>query len=82
MLRHENVAVRQSLTFERLGEQMILAKRLNMPYILLMGHKEAVENSILVREIATNSQEQVALEDLVTYLKRRRIVTTQELVRV
>ena len=82
MLRRENVSVRQSLTFDRLGEQMILAKRLSLPYILLMGHKEAVENSILVREIATNSQEQVPLDELVTYLKRRRIVAQPELARV
>ena len=82
MLRHENVPVRQSLTFERLGEQMILAKRLGLPYILLMGHKEAVENAILVREIATNSQEQVPLDELVTYLKRRRIAVPTELARI
>ena len=72
-LRRSEIPVHQSLTYERLGEQMIAAKRLGVPYILIMGHKEAVENAILVREVATNSQEQVSLADLPNYLKRRRM---------
>ena len=64
-----------SLTYERLGEQMAAARKLGVPYILIMGHKEAVENAILVREVATNSQESVQLEDLPSYLKRRRMAS-------
>jgi histidyl-tRNA synthetase len=72
-LRGAEIPVHQSLTYERLGEQMAAARRLGVPYILIMGHKEAVENAILVREVATNSQEAVPLEDLANYLKRRRM---------
>lgn len=72
-LRHAEIPIHQSLTFEKLGEQMNAASRLGVPYILIMGHKEAVENSILVREVATNSQETVSIEDLSNYLRRRRM---------
>jgi histidyl-tRNA synthetase len=72
-LRSAEIPVHQSLTFDRLGEQMAVARRLGVPYILIMGHKEAVENAILVREVATNSQEAVPLPELTGYLKRRRM---------
>jgi histidyl-tRNA synthetase len=74
-LRSAEIPVHQSLTFERLGEQMLVARRLGVPYILIMGHKEAVENAILVREVATNSQESVPIDELAGYLKRRRLAT-------
>jgi len=74
-LRGAEIPVHQSLTFERLGEQMTAARRLGVPYILIMGHKEAVENAILVREVATNSQEAVPLDELTGYLKRRRMAS-------
>ena len=63
----------QSLLHERIGEQMIKAKQLAVPYILIMGYKEAMENTILVREVSTNSQEAVPVPDLPTYLKRHRV---------
>jgi histidyl-tRNA synthetase len=74
-LRRASIPVHQGLWFERLGEQMAAARTFGTPYILLMGHKEAVENSILVRELATNSQESVPLADLTNYLKRHRVGT-------
>ncbi len=72
-LRGSGIAVYQGLTHERLGDQMAIAHKLAMPYILIMGHKEAVEGTVLVREVATNSQEPVALPDLPGYLKRHRM---------
>jgi histidyl-tRNA synthetase len=44
---------------------------------LILGHKEAVENAIMVREVATNSQETIPLEDLTGYLKRRKLSTAR-----
>ena len=52
---------------------MIAARSFAPPYILIMGHKEAVEGTILVREVATNSQEVVSVPDLPNYLKRKRL---------
>ena len=77
-LRRAEIPIHQSLTYERLGEQMATARQLAVPYILIMGHKEAVENAILVREVATNSQESVPLTDLSNYLKRRRMGVQRE----
>jgi histidyl-tRNA synthetase len=72
-LRRSEIPIHQSLTYDRLGDQMATARQLGVPFILIMGHKEAVENAILVREVATNSQETVPLPELSNYLKRRRM---------
>lgn len=72
-LRAAEVPVHQGIWQERIGEQMAAARRLGVPYILIMGHKEAMEGTILVREVATNSQEAIPLSDLPGYLRRHRV---------
>ena len=72
-LRKASIPVHQSLWHEQIGEQMAVARTLATPYILIMGHKEAMEGTLLVREVATNSQEAIPLPDVVPYLKRRRV---------
>ena len=76
-LRESGIPVYHGLWNERIGEQMLAARSLATPYILIMGHKEAIEGSVLVREVATNSQEAVALDDLPAYLKQRRLGLSQ-----
>jgi len=78
-LRHAEIPVHQSLLYERIGEQMIKAKDLAVPYVLIMGYKEAMENTVLVREVATNSQDAVPVDDLANYLRRRRMGTWKPL---
>ena len=72
-LRRAAIPVHQGLWHERIAEQMNTARELSVPYILIMGHKEAMEGTILVREVATNSQDAIPLPELPNYLKRRRI---------
>ena len=57
ILRQAAIPVHQGLWYERIGDQMAAARDLATPYILIMGHKEAMEGTVIVREIATNSQE-------------------------
>jgi histidyl-tRNA synthetase len=73
MLRKAEIPVYQSLTFERIGEQMAQAKSLAVPYVIIMGYKEATEGTVLVREVATNSQEAVPVPELPNYLRRHRV---------
>ena len=73
LLREADIPVHQSLLYERLGEQMEAARTFGVPYMLIMGHKEATEGNIMVREVATNAQDTVPVNELVGYLKRRRV---------
>ena len=75
-LRRAGIPVHHGLYHERIGEQMTAARRYASPYILIMGHKEAVEGTIIVREVATNSQDAISLPELPNYLKRRRIAVS------
>lgn len=72
-LRQAGIPVFQGLTYERIGEQMAVAHKHATPYILIMGHKEAIEGTIIVREVATNSQDAIPLPDLPNYLKRHHL---------
>jgi histidyl-tRNA synthetase len=73
LLRNSDIRVHQSLAYDHIGEQMRLAKRLKVPYILIMGHKEAAEGTVLVRDTITNSQEPIVIDSLPGYLRRRRL---------
>ena len=77
-LRRASIPVHQGLWYERIAEQMAAARTLAVPYILIMGHKEAMEGTILVREVATNSQDAIPLPELPNYLKRRRVGAWRE----
>ncbi|HUO56339.1 MAG TPA: His/Gly/Thr/Pro-type tRNA ligase C-terminal domain-containing protein [Candidatus Paceibacterota bacterium] len=77
MLRRAGISVHQGLWYEKIGDQMRAAHDLATPYILIMGHKEAMEGTVIVREIATNWQEDIPISELTTYLKRRRIAPWQ-----
>lgn len=71
-LRHAGISVRQGIQHDRMGEQMAEARQLGVPFLLIMGHKEAMEHTMLVREVASNSQRSIPLDELPGYLKRQR----------
>ncbi len=73
MLRRADIPVHHGIWDDRIHEQMMAARELATPYVLIMGHKEALEGTILVREVATNSQDAVPLANLPSYLRRRRV---------
>ena len=77
ILRRASIPVHQGLWYERIGDQMTAARELAIPYLIIMGHKEAMDGTVIIREIATNSQEDVSLAELPNYLKRHRIVPYQ-----
>lgn len=74
-LRQADIRVHQGLWHDHIAEQMARAYALGVPYVLILGHKEATEGTILVREVATNSQSAIPVEDLVGYLKRHRVMS-------
>ncbi|TAK58047.1 histidine--tRNA ligase, partial [Patescibacteria group bacterium] len=46
------------------------AERLETPYMILIGKKEAMEESAIVRDMSTRSQETVPLSELAQYVKK------------
>ncbi len=73
MLRKAKISVCQSLSRDMLGGQIALAEKLKMSYALIMGKKESMENTVIVRNMNTRSQEIISTENLSDHLKKLKI---------
>ncbi|MCX6755476.1 MAG: histidine--tRNA ligase [Candidatus Nomurabacteria bacterium] len=69
MLRKAHIPMAQSLSKDTLGAQLAIAEKLQIPYALIFGLKEALEDSVIVRDMSNRSQETVKLTKLLEYLK-------------
>ncbi len=70
ILRKAGVFVVQSLAKDKLSAQLAQAEKMQIPYIIMMGQREASENSVVVRNMDSMSQETVKIDELVKYLKK------------
>ncbi|PIR68251.1 histidine--tRNA ligase [Candidatus Nomurabacteria bacterium CG10_big_fil_rev_8_21_14_0_10_35_16] len=70
ILRRAHIPITQSLSKDSLGSQLSIAEKLNIPYVLIFGVKEALEDSVIVRDMSNRSQETVKLNKLLEYLKK------------
>jgi len=72
ILRKARVPIAQSISKDGLGQQLAIAERTGVPFTIIFGQKEALENTVIVRNMETRSQETVkisALPDFVKHLK-------------
>lgn len=69
ILRKAHIPIMQSLSKDSLGSQLAVAEKLNIPYAIIFGVKEALENSVIVRNMSNRSQETVKISKLPEYLK-------------
>ncbi len=69
MLRRKRIPLHHSLTKDRLSSQISAADRLSLPYLIIMGQKEALEDTVLIRNLQDRSQQTVPIKKLPYYLK-------------
>jgi histidyl-tRNA synthetase len=67
--RKARVSLAQDIGVESLTEQLHLAERRNSPYLLIMGRKEALEGSAILRNRATQEETILPLLGLAERLK-------------
>ncbi len=70
MMRNANILMHHDLSKDRISAQLQHAEKLNVPYLLLIGHREALQNSVMVRNMKNLSQECVELQNLIEYIKK------------
>ncbi len=70
-LRTEGVAASESLGKESLRAQLKGADKSGAPFALIFGQKEALEGSIIIRDLQTGAQETVPLPRVAQEVKRR-----------
>src|SRR6185295_15112940 len=66
-LRQVKFPLQLSLAKDRLGAQVSSVEKYHTPYVIVMGKKEAVERTAIVRRTDTHSQDIVPLDDLPKY---------------
>lgn len=69
VLRKAKIPVHQSISKDSLGAQLGMAEKMEVPHCIIFGQKEAMENSVIVRNMKTHSQDTVKMDALSEYLK-------------
>lgn len=70
ILRKARIPVTQSLPKDSLSVQLGMAENMSVPYAIIFGQKEAMEGTVIVRDMNTRSQETVKIADLPEYIKK------------
>ena len=68
-LRQAKISLHLSLAKDRLTAQVSSVEKYHTPYVLVMGKKEAVERTIIVRDNDTHAQQIIPLEDIAKHMK-------------
>jgi histidyl-tRNA synthetase len=69
-LRKAHIPILQALSKDKLGVQLGTAEKLGIPYVIIIGQKEALENTVIVRNMETHSQDTIPIPDLAQHLKK------------
>ena len=70
-LRKAKVPVAESFGRDSLKTQLRIADKYQVPYALIIGQKEALEDSVLIRDMKTGKQDSVKLDKAVLEIKKR-----------
>ena len=69
-LRKAKIATMQSLSKDKLSTQLAAAEKTGAPYVLIFGQREALDNTVIVRDMSNHKQKTVKSDDLIDYLKK------------
>ncbi|MDP4009004.1 MAG: histidine--tRNA ligase [bacterium] len=69
-LRKANIPVSESLGRDSLRAQLSRADKLGVPYTLIMGQREVLDNSVVIRTMGSGAQKTVKLQDTVEEVKK------------
>ena len=70
ILRKAKFPVIQSISKDKLGAQLGHAEKLGLKYVMIFGQREALDNTVIVRNMETRSQDNVKIDDLKEYIKK------------
>lgn len=71
LLRKNDIAVRESLGRDSVKSQLKSAELAGAEIALVLGQKESLDNTIIVREVESGIQETIPQEKLVEFLKKK-----------
>ncbi len=69
ILRKARIPVSTSLSKDGLSNQLGNAERMKIPYAIILGQKEVIDGTVIVRNMENRSQDTVPLTELSDYVK-------------
>lgn len=72
-LRQARIPIIQSLAKDKMAGQVGMAEKYQSPVVIIMGKKEAMEDSVIIRETSTRSQDSVLLPNAPARLKKYKV---------
>ncbi len=69
--RKARLPLSQSISRDSLKGQLKIASKLGVPYALILGQKEAVENSVTIHDMDSRAQETVPIDKVVEIIKKK-----------
>ena len=60
----------QALSRDKLSSQLISAEKSGAEFIIILGQREALDSTIIVRDVSTRSQKTIKMEHLIETLKK------------
>jgi len=70
MLKQEKIFVHHMLGRDKFGSQFAHVEKTKVPYVIIMGKKEFLENSVMVRENVTRTQQSIPVHKLAEHIKK------------
>ena len=70
ILRQAKIPMYHGISRDKLTSQLSMAENMKIPYTVIMGQKEVLENTVIVRSMVNCSQENVKIDNLPKYLKK------------
>lgn len=71
ILRQAHIPMTQSLAKDRLSSQLAVVEKLHIPYAIILGQREALDNTVIIRNMNTHSQETIPIDKLAEYIKKK-----------
>ncbi len=71
ILRKAKIPVHHSLSKDKLSVQLAIAQKMEIPYTIILGQKEVIDGTIIVRDMHSHSQATVPIDKLAEYLKKK-----------
>jgi len=69
-LRKNNIKVAEAFYKDSLVEQLEIADKLGMKFVLILGQKEAIDNEIIIRDMDTGKQKIIPFKKIIKHVKK------------
>jgi histidyl-tRNA synthetase len=69
-MRKAHISVRQNLSKDSISVQLTTAEDMKIPYAIIFGQKEAMDSTVIIRDMKTQSQDTIKIDKLCEDLKK------------